>query len=1639
MERVKLYAKGGVEREVELLSGGSVSASRWTLPSLEYFGEWMGESHVTVSFRSPVPIDFAIGDYLLYRGEPFVINYDPSVIKKARRETTSDGFVYDNVRFFSLSYELTDVQMLDYVLSDNHIHYTGLPTFDFFCADIDDFADRIQANVDRWCASNGLTDTAPWVIVTPNLNRTLQRCSTVGMKNRAHELHTQYYGSVVNDDEKTNQNVHVSKNTVWDVLKNIKDLFGLSFVFRGRALLIGCNAISVPYLYKYGKGNGLYEIERNTDSSQQVVTMLYAYGSDKNVPVRYYANLNMTPYLVVDDIAVSRGGDLPYVDFVVNMPFRASYFTKPSEVVPPRTWYELSLSFDGHVVQGFVDDTSDTLYIHVSSSYVTNTPSAVASFMSGLSAGSRVLILSGVDKDKWPPSQRDYTQQNIPNNMSIERLMLPGFPDRSLHDWCLSHGGRLNADGSVTWRGYTALFSKEPLRPYIQSLKSKDYGIREATKYFDGSDGDEDIYPTIEGSGYDAVVRADAVSDNGIAPSSTEFKITLPDLGADFDLKSLLQSGTAIELKSGYCSGRSFSVKNATRDGDGNWVCTCEREHDSSLDLYFPYSYSASINAETGDREPYQVYTGDKYVLTGIELTETYVNLNAEKLLEHALKWLSKNEDTRYTYIPKIDEIAMAYEHDAAEPGTSIHDTIKEGSQMHLSDDDLGFDGSIYIDTLRIKEYGNGQIPTYEVTLRDEKQVSTIQRVQDQIANLTMNGNGASVDLSTVRNMVRLIGDSLYLSKVNNDTAAGLIHFVKGLTVGNGFGIDANGRAILDAVTSKNFLSGGFGGAGFGAYLDENGVSTAEVDKLIVRMKAVFNELEIKKRTYSGGNIIFSSAGNKVLEVLPMDSDGKVQRDENGELVYDGAAAYRCLWLMQDGEEAVENTWSVDDQARCETFNIKGSVYENVSNRYYWRKVLALGDSYEYSKDGHSDIYNYIDLAAGINGTYLGNAYTKGMQDVEPVDIPKSGDDIVQVGNQNPNKRSRQNLIEIIVNDTNAPAIMYYEGVNDYSFDGKLIRGDYYDPMTHRFKTVTYGDSYVGDKAQTTYVKYTQDGGAEFKGKVHIEAGSTMSDEFINQIAGDINVSVDMPDITEEVDKALDTLDTGNENLLRNSAFIGEWVDEEPTAVEIMKDTDEMWSRHIKYWTVDNVKIEPCSYVASATAATLGDENGGGTLKQTVEAEIEEGATYCFSLRGVSLSGGNNTITMTFAGVERTIVLDSVMTRQVVKFVALIPELNTFTLTGKGTVAELMLNKGAVPNTDWIPSPQDNPRALSKYKELAYMRTSIFEASTDILGGLVLTQMLKVGNYRDKAMIEETGGMSGLMTSPHSPYLWGGGTLEQAFDTIAKYAQNPRYQPTQEEVAQMAQFVVTHGGRAILNEAVVRGTVYATNGVFKGRVEASEGVFKGRVEASEGEFHGKIYADEGEFGGLVYTPWKWYYEADGNRFYKENTVIYTFKDVGDDISNDLNIIFGNDSIDENTKNIMFYVSLPTSPKYANKTIKIFSPDYFYDTLNIHKEVFNGVSVSMPTIMPSSFGNLRSAPFIYGLSCEDDSDHYRATTIEFDTGILSLSSIIVPDLFAEGGERCAWYVESFTYRRAVITGDGGVKWGNGRGNFGGKRT
>lgn len=946
-----IYRADGAVREVVWSDEVRIPAGRYAVPELEYNGEWMGEAFVTLTVRCAVPVEFEVGDYVLYRGEKFVMNYDPTVVKKARRGTHGEGFVYENVKFNSLGSELADARMLDYVIDDNLIHYSGLPKFSFFCKDVDDLADRLQVNMNRYCDLNGFATNDYWLFLTPSTDgqgnpvRTLQRAASCGMDaGVALARWTAVYGGtadgrrVAYQSEKVNQNVSVENQSVWECCKNVKDVFGLNFIVRGRDLCIGTAGLPTADIFRYGKGKGLYEIERTADSEQAIVTKLFAYGSSKNLPTRYYANLNAVCFLTITGVE-ENGNDGTQDNYLLSYVGDADVYG----MFRNRTSTDNGFYCTVGVRLSVTGDVTETLLSYNTSRSVGLSIPCVTwqgyERGEGLPVGTRVYFYSGIDKDKWPAGNTDYSTDNLPNNMALDVLMLPGFPNQSLYDWVLANGGTALSGGDdrvghAEWRGHRAYFSKDKYQPYILSENYLVLGIREAAKYFDGSDGEDEIFPTIENTGKDAVVSAERIQDNGVFGEGDipNFKIRLPDFGSGFDLKALLQSDTAIEMKDGYCGGRSFSVVGAKKV-DGVWECECKRSRDDALDLYFPYQHGA-----TGDA--YQVLAGDKYVLTGIEMTDTYVEEAAKVLLEASLVFLDANDYTRYTYVPRVDEIYMARQHDAAVASRggnaavrSYYETLKEGDVMLFEDADLGIDGSVFIDTLRIKEYGNGQIPTYEVTLRNDKQVGTIQRIQEKINSLTSTGGGGGggVNVPQIQSLIGTYGKELFLSKKEADAAQGFIQFLQGMGVGSsgmgisregaarllsvvlngGYGIDAGGKATLADVVARLITATGLvspdyggddlvGGSGFKMEYDAlTGRSSVFTDFLTVRMKAIFAALEIRKVTYSSGTLVVSGAGSQVYRVLPVGSAGSVL----------GGAQYEAVeYLEKTGNAGYFNT-----------------------------------------------------------------------------------------------------------------------------------------------------------------------------------------------------------------------------------------------------------------------------------------------------------------------------------------------------------------------------------------------------------------------------------------------------------------------------------------------------------------------------------------------------------------------------------------------------------------------------------------------------------------------------------------------------------------------------------------------------------
>lgn len=851
-----------------------VNEEQITVHGLEYSDSWMGECFVTINFKHEVPINFQIGDYIVYRGERFELNYEPGKDKQARPDTYGEGFVYDSVKFNALQDELARAEFLDVVLNDNELHYTALPKFPFYVQTLDDLLDRIQANLDDQIGA-GL-----WKIYSRNMERSVQRgCLASDWLSM--------YGEGTRDNVIESMSITVDSQTCWQALALVNEKWDINFIVRGRNIYVGTTGIQANHIFKYGLGNGLYEIVQNADSDQSVVTRLRSYGSEKNLPSHYYADLGVKYVANITKVVTASTN----VELELDIDYIETYFKNPRKYIvsgetgEQSSGWVLKVTFDFKTeITGYVTKKYNTNKCRFYSEYKgTQVDSGdeesrenLNTFIAQVKAGNtKMYITSGLNNKNVPSSMKEYAE-NLPNNMSINRLMLPGFPHVSLSDFYDSLTDEEKKYVNPTGKQHR--FSTDPHRPYIDSINIDQIGLRSASQFFDTDDktnGVVEIYPTIEEMVIGGV-RVDEI-DEGVAPDDdgrydgdpgpNNVDIYLSK-AVDFDIKDLADDDFSISMKDGMCGGRTFKVASSTKV-DGRWRLTIERIKDDALELWFPY-------------KDYPIKKGDHFVLTGITLPDSYVNAASLKLLKYAIAFIDKNDYTRYVYQPKVDEIFMARQHDQAQADDtgvikSLHDTLKAGDLMNFNDTDLNIEGIISIDQLTIKEE-DGKIPTYDITLREDKEVGTIQKIQQQISSLQSGNGGTGAGLTTtqVKNQVATEGSKHFISKINDDIAKGTVtwekvqKFLQGLTA-------EDLSQFKKGATFGDFIQGMLFGTG--GRIDELG--NAEFESITSRSSIIAKELVVNRQAAMESNFVFTESGmvESVTEIPAATEGGNVTYD----------------------------------------------------------------------------------------------------------------------------------------------------------------------------------------------------------------------------------------------------------------------------------------------------------------------------------------------------------------------------------------------------------------------------------------------------------------------------------------------------------------------------------------------------------------------------------------------------------------------------------------------------------------------------------------------------------------------------------------------------------------------------------------
>lgn len=749
----------------------------------------------------------------------------------------------------------------------------------------------------------------------------------------------------------------------------------------------------------------------------------------------------------------------------------------------------------------------------------------------------------------------------------------------------------------------------------------------------------------------------------------------------------------------------------------------------------------------------------------------------------------------------------------------------------------------------------------------------------------SIGAGGGTLNKSAVESIIKQYSDKRYLSKLNDDTAKGEITFEKGAKFGSKK-IDGQGNAQLADVTAdtykgtdgvvrldgntdisgdanvdksldvtKNLLVGGDtnisgsaevggdatiagqtttktakvkasleigdyqeGDFGYGGkmYVDENGNSHIVVDHAVFRKKAEFNEITVKELKHVGGVIVLSAASMIASRVEKVDG------------------GWKCYFKNTDSDgNRILNEFVIGDMVRCQTFNMGdsdtttrfltlGETYIRVGdslltansiplNRYYWRTLTEVGTDYI--------VMSETDCDPSVEN-----------------DEPMVGDDIVLFGSKASLKR--QNVIILSAYGEDAPSRKVFQGINDYTLVDKLVYGEYFDYTTNKSKSVMYGDSYVGKRDESTYVKYTTENGVEVKGKMHIERGST----------GASNLT----DFGDEMINNAQKLVQGKYNLIRNSGFTGDYVTDILFESTVQNPDSEMYSPPLDHWAIgvgtatvnDSVISESGKEVALLSCS----------LSQTLESPLIKGENYILSLKAkgamdMSLNIYNN------SNEERNYVqfdLTESWGKYTYSFVASDNHTHITFWSSDCSMCEIQLERGNIPSA-WGRSFLDNQTTLAYYKSLTYLSDAMANGSTDILGGLILTTMINLGNYKDGKLVKATAGTSGVYNDDDDVAFWAGGSLEQAISLVTKIKANPKYQPTTEEWANLAKYVVTHGG-----DAVMKGTIFADSGYFRGRLEAKEGYFNGKVDIA----NEKILLNEDGSGHLANGNVKWNEEGD---------------------------------------------------------------------------------------------------------------------------------------------------------------------------------
>ena len=641
-------------------------------------------------------------------------------------------------------------------------------------------------------------------------------------------------------------------------------------------------------------------------------------------------------------------------------------------------------------------------------------------------------------------------------------------------------------------------------------------------EYVEGVTTNDDIYPrnlikTSNVTYYEKDVEDESTPEEGDYIKRTFYRVKgLTIVDADGNKtgdmafrSSYILSGKTLHIifQSGSLNGMDFECQfnpdgesEILRDSNGSPILKDGKEQINPAAQVF----EIVANEDYGRFLPDTVLhpkDGDTFVLYNWDSTKlgnTLVTSSANELLTDAIKNLKKSmiDPTTYTCTAASDysyndgKGQFHFEGDRVNLFNKGYDMSFRASRI------IGYELHLDVPFDSVK-YTVGEKPAY----------SRLNAMSSQIEELVFNGQsylnkgGSGNSIYIIKSYDTTVQptdfnvfsakrvENSYLHKDKTDAANFLIKFLRGLQVGD-----------------YSALSGGDWS------LDELFRSHLTTDYLNVRMKAIFETLEILHTDTLGGELFITTVGsNRILKV------------EEVNITYDGVSqkAYRCYFLGEQDGSKVENKWKVGDQARSKSFNLTAGKYHNVGNHYYWRLVIGVS-SEAVEIDGKK--YHYVDLS-----------------DIDKdaaSDEPMVDDILNQCGNRT--NITRQSCLVFSAVDTYSPCITLYHGVDGYTFNNKEYVNYGVNHSTNKAFFHVYGDMYFGDRPTSannyegeSYVKFdSETKKVTIKGDLDIKStydGKTL-DKYITEKSLDKNAvetiikkSQTIIDLQNQIDGAIET------------------------------------------------------------------------------------------------------------------------------------------------------------------------------------------------------------------------------------------------------------------------------------------------------------------------------------------------------------------------------------------------------------------------------------------------------------------------------------------------------------------------------------